>query len=120
MCVTACSRDLALALEPGASTRVYTLGSAKHERTLDPSSAEYSELSSWLRQNQSGWSRLVATPPANGLLVSSGRFHLQFTGRTALVTTSEGVFTKDVAESEYAFLLADATPNTSLERTRER
>ena len=103
--LAACSAKLSLAVPQGAPVRVVRSGT---ETLLQPSQPRYRQLQAWLAQNQSGWSQVYATNPNGGVLVSSGHLHLQFVDSAVFVLTNDGMFTKPVKASDYAFLGAEA------------
>ena len=101
--LSACSHDLQLALPTGEPVRVFQLGRTG-EHTLTQQSEQYRKLVSWVENNRSGWSQYYATPPAKGIMVRAANLNLQFVESAALAHTPEGVFTKDVSPTDYAFL----------------
>ena len=105
LALTGCSTSLPLSVQPGTSVRVVVLGQNSRECVIDPSSEKYRQLDAWLSQNQRGWSQLYSTPPNGGVLVSVGDIRLQLLGTSAFATTTQGVLTKSVTESGYAFLI---------------
>ena len=103
--LAACSARLSLAIPQGSPVRVVREST---EVLLQPSQPSYRQLQAWLAQNQGGWSQVYATNPNGGVLVSSGDLHLQFVDSAAFVITKEGMFTKPVKASDYAFLASEA------------
>ena len=73
---------------------------------IQPSDNRYEQLRHWLKKNENGWSQIYSTPPGGGVLVRGQSLHLQFFGKTAYASSSDGVVHKQVKESEYAFLIA--------------
>ena len=105
LAITGCGTSLPLSLQPGAPVRVVALGVNSRECVIEPSSEKYRQLDTWLSQNRRGWSQLYSTPPGGGVLVFVGDIRLQLFGTSAFATTTQGVLTKSVNESSYAFLI---------------
>jgi hypothetical protein len=99
-----CTQSLALSLPKGVPVQVIYASGAT--RDLQPSDQAYHQLARWLAQNQGGWSGVYATNPNGGILVRCGNVHLQFVGSAVFALTANGMFTKSIKGSEYAFLTA--------------
>jgi hypothetical protein len=104
MLVAACQRELTFAIPSDATIYVSKLGGSTSEYTLPRRSDTYHELEVWVASNQTGWSSYSGTPPSQGILVSAGNLRIQFIESEVLVHTDQGVFTKPVSPTEYAFL----------------
>jgi hypothetical protein len=103
-----CTQSLALSLPKGVPVQVISATGAT--RDFQPSDQAYQQLARWLAQNQGGWSGVYATNPNGGILVRCGNVRLQFVGSAVFALTTNGVFTKSVKESAYAYLAKE--PNT--------
>jgi hypothetical protein len=94
---------MAISVPAGQPVEVNDLRTAGSYTAL-PGSYVYVKLVEWVQANRRGWSRYYATPANMGIIVRSGPLHLQFMSRSALLTTTDGLFEKPVEEKEYAFL----------------
>jgi hypothetical protein len=103
--LTACTEMISFALSPAATAVVYDLG-AKSERSISPNTEAHRKLVQWVAANREGWEPYLATPPALGVIVRAPEVNIQFVGTSAIVHTKQGVLSKKVAPSEYAFLLS--------------
>ena len=103
--LSACQGGVSIPLS--TSDPIYVASGSASERLL-PSDVRHAELVRWLEQNRSGWSQMYATNPNGGILVSVGGLRLQFVGKAAFLLTPDGMFTKNIDESEYAFLKSAA------------
>jgi len=99
--LSACSTTVDFAIAPDAP--IYVRDSSVVQE-LKPGEPSYQEMADWIARNQQGWSQSYATNPAGGIFVSSGQWRLQFSGTAAYLRTESGMLTKQVKESEYAFL----------------
>jgi hypothetical protein len=102
--LTACAKDLSLAVSTQSIATVYNLDN-KAERTLVPGSPARGQLVQWVATNHNGWRPYLATPPALGVIVRTSELDLQFMGSTVLAHTRDGVFSKSVEPRAYSFLL---------------
>ena len=104
---SACAEQVSFALGPESPVTIYYL-STKNERTLLPKTDAHRKLVEWVTANQSGWEQYLATPPAQGIIIRAPELNLQFMGKSVLVHTRTGVFSKAVSSNEYSFLVAEA------------
>lgn len=107
--LSACTERIILSVPPATSVSVYDFD-AKTERTIEPNSEVHKRLIQWVSENQDGWKRYAATPPALGAIVRAGPVNLQFVGHQAIVHTGDGFHFKDVSPGSYQFL--DATSSS--------
>ena len=103
--VSGCSTSIPLALAPDATAHVKILGNPGRECVIEPSDDAHRELQAWLAKNQTGWSQLYNTPPSGGILLTAPGLRLHLSGNAAYATVPEGMLTRQVSESEYAFLV---------------
>jgi hypothetical protein len=114
--LVACSRTILLKAPESVPLRVTYFGESRTD-TLSPGSDEYKSVVAWINGNRSGWSPYLATNPTKGVLITGEGLWLQFLDSTALTKTQDGLFSKTVAPSDYAFLQhGGETPNKRLER----
>ena len=88
---------------PTSEVSIYVFATKAHHM-LQPNSAAHSQLVNWVSRNQSGWSRYLATPPAQGIVVRGSGFDLQVLNTQALASTPDGIFVKSITAGELAFL----------------
>jgi hypothetical protein len=100
---SACSHTLSLTLPPGTPVRVSGYG-AEPPFMLDPNSVAYRDLTAWIDQNRTGWSRYRVTTPGGGTFVTAGSLQLQFLGSSVMAYTPDGAFDKAANRSECSFL----------------
>jgi hypothetical protein len=105
--ISGCSTSIPLALAPDAAARVTILGSPSRECVIEPSDGAHRELQNWFAENQLGWSQLYYTPPNGGILITAPGVRLHLSGSAAYATVSEGMLTKQVSETDYAFLTCE-------------
>lgn len=103
--ISGCSTSIPLALAPDATARVTILGSPSRECVIKPSDDAHRELQNWFAENQRGWSQLYYTPPSGGILLTAPGVRLHLSGSAAYAAVSEGMLTKQVSETDYAFLI---------------
>ena len=103
--VSGCSTSIPLALAPDETVRVMILDNPGRECVIEPSDDAHHELQAWLAKNQAGWSKLYYTPPSRGILLTAPGLRLHLSGTAAYATVPEGMLTRQVSESEYAFLV---------------
>ena len=103
--VSGCNTSIPLALTPDSTVHMKILGTPGRECVIEPSDDAHRELQAWLAKNQTGWSQLYYTPPSAGTLLTAPGLRLHLSGNAAYATVPEGMLTKQVAESEYAFLV---------------
>ena len=103
--LSACSTTVDFAIASDAPVQVRY---SSVEQQLKPGDPAFQEMADWIARNQKGWSQSSATNPANGIFVSSGQWRLQFVGTSVYLHTESGMLTKQVKESEYAFLRVPA------------
>jgi hypothetical protein len=101
--LSACDHDLQLVLPAGQPVQVFQLGDTG-EHTLMTQSEQHRKLASWVANNRSGWSPCYAMPPAKGIIVRAANLNLQFLESAVFARTPEGIFTKNVSRTDYAFL----------------
>jgi hypothetical protein len=105
----ACGERIAFAL-PSTATATVTVTVTVHDigtgskRSIQPNTDLHQTLSLWVARNQDGWQPYVATPPAQGIIVRAEELDVQFIGERVLLHSRQGIFTKKVTPSEYAFL----------------
>ena len=99
--ISGCSTTVDFAIAPDAPVQVRDSSVVLQ---LKPDEPAYQEMAIWIARNQQGWTQSYATNPAGGIFVSSGQWRLQFSGTSAYLLTENGMLTKQVKESEYAFL----------------
>ena len=101
--LSACGERVAFGLPPTATVTVYDLGTGG-KRSIQPQTEFHQKLGLWAARNQDGWQPYLATPPAQGIIVRAEELDLQFIGERVLLHSRQGIFTKKVTPSEYAFL----------------
>jgi len=94
----------AVALDLPLNTAVEVVSNGNIVKIL-PSDNKHNKLRSWLGNNEQGWQAYYATNPGGGVIVRSEGFVLQFRESVAYLQTSEGLFSKQIEESDYAFLI---------------
>jgi len=100
-----CASRFSLGLDEGKAIEAYNLTTHTRSTTLRPGTSSYRKLADWLAKNQSGWKRYIATPPAQGWVVSVARnYRLQFLGKVVILHGPDGVWIKDVSPGDYFFL----------------
>ena len=100
--LSACDSRVTSPLPSNFPVYVYS-GEARIE--IPPSDSRHHQLLKWIERNREGWSQVYATNPSGGILVSAGDWHLQFVDSVVFFTSKDGMLTKSVEESEYAFLM---------------
>ena len=101
--LSACEEGVAFKLPSTATVMVYNMGTGT-KRSIQPKTELHQKLTLWAARNQDGWQPYLATPPAQGIIVRAEELDLQFIGERALLHSRQGIFTKKVTPSEYAFL----------------
>ena len=106
--LTACDQNVSFTLPTNLPVDVVAAGNFEQ---IQPSDNRHKQLHHWLENNKNGWSTIYATTPSGGVLVRAGDLRLQFFGTTAYVSTSDGILSKEVKQSEYAFLILPTDTN---------
>lgn len=101
--LSACGEGVAFGLRPTATVTVYDVGTGS-KRSIQPQTDIHQRLGAWVARNQDGWQPYLATPPSQGIIVRAEELDLQFIGERVLLHSRQGIFTKKVTPSEYAFL----------------
>ncbi len=101
--LSACGEGVEFGLPSTATVTVYDMGTGS-ERSIQPKTDTHQKLGLWAARNQDGWQPYLATPPAQGIIVRAEGLDLQFIGDHVLLHSRQGIFTKKVTPSEYAFL----------------
>lgn len=82
-------------------------GGAHTERVLKAGSVEARRLARWLDENAGGWHGYYATPPSDGIFISTRLGYLQFSRTGVIAMCKNGLCGKKVSEDFYALLRGD-------------